>query len=126
MFDLSGVQGFVPYESVETTGSSDNNVRAFRLVTKELGVLGYRSSTKESADSNLGHVLGKPRILVLNLERQLASVAHNEDRNLAVHWLELLKRGENENCGFTVTRLSLAQYIHSENCLRDALLLNYI
>ena len=79
VFDFGGVQGLVPDEGIEATRGGYNNVRAFRLVTEELGVLGDGSSTEESAHSDLWHVLGEPVVLVANLEGKLASVTQHED-----------------------------------------------
>lgn len=90
VFDFGGVQGLVPNKRIETSRGGDHNVRAFCLLAEELGVLGDGSTTEESVNADLWNVLGEPGIFVLNLERQLASVTHHEDRDLAVHWLELL------------------------------------
>ena len=124
VFDLGGVQSPLPDKRVQTARSGDDNVWAFGLVGEDGLVLVDTNTTEEGADPHIRHVLGKPGVLVLDLERQLASVAHDEDRDLAVHRLELLKRGENEYSGFTVSRLGLAKYVHSEDSLGNALLLH--
>lgn len=125
VLDVLSIQHLVPRESVETSRCGDNDVRALRLVTKKLRVLGDWGSSVEGADPDIRHVLGETRVLVLDLERELPSVAEHQNGHLAVDRLELLKSREDENGGFTVTGLCLAKNIHAENRLRNALLLDW-
>lgn len=124
MLHVFGVQNFVPHESVESAGSGHHDVGALGLVPEEFGVLRDGSSTEEGRDADVGHVLGESRVLVLYLEGELASVAEDDDGDLAVHRLELLESRQDEHGGLTVTRLGLAQNIHSEHGLRDTFLLD--
>ena len=79
VFDFGGVQGLVPDERVEATGRGHDDVRAFRLVTEELGIFGDGSSTEEGRDADIGHVLGETRVLILDLEGKLSSVTEDKD-----------------------------------------------
>ena len=124
MLDFGSVENLVSDESVEAAWGGDHDVRALCLVAEEVCILCNRSATEESADTDVGHVLGETSILVLDLESELPSVAQNNDRHLAVDRLELLKRRQDEHRRLSVTRLCLAQDVHSKDSLRDALLLN--
>lgn len=124
VLDVLGIQDLVADEGVQAAGGSDDDVGALGLVLDELGVLGHGSATKERADAHVGHVLRETRVLVLNLVGKLTRVAQNYHRDLAVDWLKLLQRSENEHSRLPVTRLGLAQDIHAQNGLRDTLLLD--
>ena len=71
-----------------------------------------------------GEVLGEPLVLFADLEGQLAGVAHDDDRHLAVDRLQLLQRGQHEDGSLAHSRLCLAQDVHAEDSLRDALVLD--
>jgi hypothetical protein len=58
------------------------------------------------------------------LEGEFASVAEDEDRNLAIDGLQLLESGEDEDRSFTVPRFRLAQDVHPEDGLGNTLLLD--
>ena len=124
VLDLGGVEDLVSYEGVQTAGGGDHDMGALGLVAEEVGVLDHRGTAEESADTDVGHVLGETSVLVLDLESKLTGVAQNNDRHLAVDRLELLKSSQDEDSRLSVTRLCLAQDIHSKDGLRDALLLD--
>ena len=69
-------------------------------------------------------VFAEPGVFILNLVGELTGVAHNKDRALAGHRLDLLKCGENEDGSFSKTGLGLAKDIGSEDGLRNAHLLD--
>lgn len=94
------------------------------LVLENLGVLLDGSATVEDASLDVGHVLGETVVLVADLESQLTSVAHDQDRAFAGDGLDLLKGCEDEDRSLTETRLGLADDITSEKRLRDTCLLN--
>ncbi len=71
-----------------------------------------------------GHVLGESLVLLADLERQLAGVAHDQHADLAVDRLELLHRRQDEDGRLAHPGLGLAQDVHAEHGLRDALMLN--
>jgi len=52
-------------------------------------------------------------------------VAHDQDvAGVVVRWLQLLERGQNEDGSLAHTGLGLAEYVHAQNGLRNALVLN--
>lgn len=125
VFNVFGVEKFVSDEGIEATGGGNDDVRALSLVLEGFSVLGNGSSSIECANANIGHVLGKARVLVLDLECQFTRVAENEDRHFTVHGLELLQRRKDENGSLAMSRLSLAQNVHAKHRLWNALLLHY-
>ena len=58
------------------------------------------------------------------LIRQLASMAHDEGADFVVRDLQLLKQGNDEHGSLAHTALCLANDVHAEDSLRDALVLN--
>ena len=77
------------------------------------------------AHLNATHVLGESLVLLADLEGQLAGVAHDDDRHLAVDRLQLLQRGKDEDGSLAHARLGLTEDVHAENGLRDALVLDF-
>jgi hypothetical protein len=125
MLDLGGVESFIANEGIEATRSGNDDMGAFSFITKELNVLRHGCSSVKRADTNVWHVLGETRVLVFDLERQLACMAHNEDGDRAIHGFELLKRRKNEYSCLSVTGFCLTKNVHTEDGLGNALLLNY-
>lgn len=113
MLDVFGVQYFISRQCIQPTGCGDDDVGAFALVAKEFRIFGYWCAAVESADSDIGHVLGEAGVFVFDLEGEFAGVAKNEDGHLPVDGFELLKSGQDKHSGFSVTRLRLTQDIHS-------------
>ena len=124
VLDFGGVEDLVSDEGVESTGGGDHDMGALGLVAEEVGVLDHRGTAEESADTDVGHVLGETSVLVLDLESKLTGVAQNNDRHLAVDRLELLQSRENEHRSLSVTRLRLTKHVHSKNSLGNTLLLH--
>jgi len=119
-----GVQGILEDESTKSTRSSDNNVRAFASVTKDLNVFGNRGTTVEGVDADIGHILGKASVLVFDLKGEFTRVAKDYYGDFAIDRFQLLECRKNENCSFSMSRLCLTQNVHSKNSLRNAFLLN--
>lgn len=71
-----------------------------------------------------GGVLGEPLVLLGDLEGELPGVAHDEHGDLAVDRLDLLQRGQHEHGRLAHAGLGLAQDVHAEHGLRDALVLH--
>lgn len=111
-------------QCVETTGSGDDDVRVGFLVLENVDVVLDGSTTVEDRGLDVRKVLAESGVLVLDLEGQLTSVAHDEDGALAVHRLDLLEGGQNENGSFTETRFGLTKNVGSKDGLRDAVLLD--
>lgn len=124
MLHIFGIQDFISRQGVETSRGSNNDVWAFGFVAEKFSVLCDGSSTIEGGNPNVREVLGKTSVFVLDLEGQLSSVTENEDGYFAVHWLQLLESGKDENSGLSVTRLGLTEHVHTENGLGNAFLLN--
>jgi len=83
------------------------------------------SSTIEDGSADIRHVLGESEVLVADLEGEFAGVAEYDDRDTVFCWVELLEGSEDENGGLSMTRLGLAENVHAEDRLRDALLLHW-
>jgi len=122
--DVAQAEVLVAHKGVQTTGSGDNDVRVGLLVLENVDVVLNGSATVEDRGLDVGQVLAETGVLILDLESQLAGVAHDQHRALAVDRLDLLKSGQDENGSFTKTRLGLAKDVGSENCLRNAVLLD--
>jgi hypothetical protein len=122
--NASKSKGLVTDKSLETTGSTDNDVRAGVLVLQSLHVGLDGGTTEEDASLDVGHVLAESVVLIANLVGQFTSVAHDNHRNLAIDGLNLLQSGKDEDSRLTQTRLGLADNVSSEKSLRNAGLLN--
>lgn len=72
-------------------------MRASVLILECLHVGLDGSSTIEHTGLDIGHVLAEAVVLVTDLVSQLSGVAHNNDGDLSVHRLDLLKGSENED-----------------------------
>jgi hypothetical protein len=77
--DVAEAQVLVANQSVQATRSGDDNVRVSLLVCKDVDVLLDGSTAVENRGPNVRQVLAETCVLVLNLEGQLAGVAHNQD-----------------------------------------------
>lgn len=124
MLDILRIEDFIAGKGVEAARGGDDDVGALCLVTEEFSILANGRATEERADADVGHVLRKPRVLVLDLERELAGVTEDNDGNFAIDRFKLLQRSQDEHCRLSVTRLRLAQDIHPQDCLGNALLLD--
>jgi hypothetical protein len=117
-------QELVPNQGVQSTRSGHNDVRMSIFVFENFGILLDRGSSVEHSGLHLRHVFAESRILILDLVGELTSVTHNKDRGLTGDWLNLLKGGKDEYSSLPETGLGLAENIGSENCLRNAYLLD--
>mmetsp|Transcript_9195 Transcript_9195/g.16849 ORF Transcript_9195/g.16849 Transcript_9195/m.16849 type:complete len:392 (+) Transcript_9195:196-1371(+) len=99
-----------------------HDVRAVR--GKEGHVFGDGHAPEDDLRLDTGEVLGKAVVLALDLVRKFARVAHDQHRHLAIHRLKLVQRSENKHSGLPHSRFCLANDIHTQNRLRDALLLD--
>ncbi len=125
MFDLCGIEGLVPSKGVESTGGSDDDMRAPGFIPEKFGVLCDRGTAVKGVDANVRHVLREARVFVFDLKRQFAGMAEDENRDLAVDGLQLLESRQNKDGCLSMTRLCLAQDIHSQNSLGNTFLLHY-
>src|ERR1700761_6233865 len=120
------VQDFVPRQGVQSARGGNDDVGAPGFVAQRLRILHDWRSSIERADAYVGHVFREARVLVLDLERKFARVAEDNDGDLAVDRLELLQCREDKDSSLSVSGLCLAEDVHAQHCLRDALLLDYI
>lgn len=93
MFQIGETELLITHKSVDTTRSANYDVRVGILVSEELNILLDRGSTVEDTNFDIGEELGEPIVLVLDLESQFTSVAHDENSGnarfgLLVHLLE--------------------------------------
>jgi len=109
---------------VKTTRCSNNDVGMGVLILENLGIFLNGSSSIKDSSLYIRHILAEASVLIFNLVGQLASVAHDEDRGLASDRLNLLEGCKDEDGGLTETRFGLAKDIGTENCLRNANLLD--
>lgn len=70
-----------------------------------------------------GQILGETLVFLADLEGQFTSVAHNQNRNFPVDWLQLLKSCQNENGRLSHSRFCLTNDVHAEDCLWDTFVL---
>lgn len=89
--DGGSVQSLVSNQSVQSTGGSDNDVRALCLVLQDFLVLLDGGSTVKDTGLDGGHVLGESGKFVLDLEGQFSGVTENDARDLAVDGFQLLQ-----------------------------------
>ena len=94
-------QSLVTNKSFETARSTDNDVGTSLLVLQGLNILLDRGSTVEDTGFDVRHVFAEAVVLIANLVSQLASVAHDDNRDLSVDGLDLLQGGQNEDCSLS-------------------------
>lgn len=111
-------------QRVQTTGRTNHNIRERVFVRKRLDILLERSTTVEDGRLNIGEVFTESSVFVLDLVRQLTSMAHDKDRAFAGDRLQLMEGRQDENRRFSETRLGLAEDIDVQNSGRNADLLD--
>lgn len=114
----------VSYELVHTAGCGDDDMWVGILVLENLGILCNGSSTVEDRGLYIWHIFAESCVFILDLIRKFTGVTHDKDRGFASDRLHLLKGGEDEDCGLTETRFSLAKDIGTEDSLRNGHLLD--
>jgi hypothetical protein len=121
MFQVLQVELLVANEGEDSAGCANDNVRCHGLESF-LVLLDWHSS-EEDANLDSRHVLAETLVFLADLEGQLTSVTHDEDENVVIGRLELLKRCQDENSGLSHTRFRLAQNIHAQDGLWNAFVL---
>ena len=125
VLDAAGAQVLVADERVQTARRGDDDVRASRLLLEDIDVGLDGRAAVEGRGPDVWQVLAEPRVLVADLEGELARVTENDDGDLAINrLLELLQSGEDEDSGLAQTGLGLTKDVHTEDGLRDADLLD--
>merc|ERR1719273_1574075 len=109
-------------EGQNPAGSSNNNMRTVAL--ENLLVLRDRHPSEKHSNLDVGQKLGESLVLLTDLEGQLSGVTHHQHRNLSIHGLNLLESSQNKYSSFSHARLGLAQNVHTQDSLGDALVLD--
>jgi hypothetical protein len=122
--DAAQAEGLVPNESLEAARGANNDVRASVLVLQRLHILLDGGTAVENTRLNIRHVFAEAVVLIANLVGQLTGVAHDHNRDLAIHWLNLLQSRQDEDGSLSQTGLGLADNVTTEEGLRNASLLN--
>jgi len=79
VLDVPERKDLVSDQSVKSTRCTNNDVGVLLLALQELDVLGHGRATIEDGRLNLGEVLAKSGVFVLDLVCQLSSVAHDQN-----------------------------------------------
>lgn len=122
--NVSKAQLLIANQGIHSSGCGDDDVWMSLGLRKHVVILLNWGSTVEYRRLDLWQILCEAGVLILDLERQLASVAHDKDGRLAIDGLNLLEAGENEDGSFAQTRLGLADNVGSKDGLRDTDLLD--
>ena len=89
----------------------------------EGGTILWIDTAEGSTDTDVGMYLVK-RVYSFLIWRELMGVPHNNDRHLAVDWVELLSSRQDKHGRLSATRLRLAQDVYFKDCSEDILLRN--
>lgn len=126
MLQVGKSEFLITDESMDSTGGTHDDVRMSFLVRQEIDVLLNRRSTVEDRDLDIGQELGETVVFVLDLECQLAGVAHDKDGcNARLRFLiHLLESSQDEDGSLSETGLGLTEDIVSEDGLGNGNLLD--
>ena len=123
-FDISEAKLLLSDQSVQTSRSSDNDMRVGVLVGKGFDILLHWCASIKDCCLHFREIFAEPGIFVLDLVCEFTGVTHDKDCALAGHRLDLLKCSENEDGCLSETGLGLAENIGSKDGLRNAYLLD--
>lgn len=123
-FDAAKAKLLLTHKSIESSRSTDNDMRMGILVGQDLNVLLHGRAAVEDRGLHIRKILAEAGVLVLDLVGQLTSVAEDQDSGLASNGFELLQSGEDEHSRLTKTRLRLAENVGTDDSLRNAVLLD--
>ena len=115
---------FVANQGVKPSGGADNDMGMSILVLQILDIFLHRRTAIENSRLNLREILAEAGIFVLDLVRQLSSVAHDQHRRLVDRSNDLLQSGEYEHSSLSEARFGLAENVGAQYGLRNAHLLN--
>lgn len=83
-----------------------------------------RRTSVEDSGLDIRQVLGEALVLLLDLEGQLSRVAQHHHVHLAGHGVQQVQRGQHEHGGLAHARLGLADNVHAQHGLGNALVLH--
>ena len=109
-------------EVEDTTGSAHHDLGL--LVGKGIRVELDVYTAIEHHALDLGQVLTESLVLSLDLVGELAGVAEDKDRYFSWNGYKLVEGRQHEDGRLAHPRLGLADDIHAQHCLGDALVLN--
>jgi hypothetical protein len=115
---------FVSNQGIESTRSCNDDIWVCVLVFQSGNILVDFDTSIEDSSLDLWHVFAESSVLIFDLICKLSSMTHDQDRGLARDWLGLLKSCKDKDGGFTKTGFGLTEHIGSEDCLRNADLLD--
>jgi hypothetical protein len=100
------------------------------IVLQNITVLLDRNTTVKDGSLDIRQVLGETLVLMRNLECQFTSVAKNQNRDLVLAlWegggVELMESGQDKDSCLSHSGLGLADNVHSQNSLWNALVLHF-
>mmetsp|Transcript_38923 Transcript_38923/g.86582 ORF Transcript_38923/g.86582 Transcript_38923/m.86582 type:complete len:221 (-) Transcript_38923:243-905(-) len=110
-------------ELLDPSGGANDDVGG--LLLQLLLLLLHRESTEEVANLHTTQASAETLKLVADLVCKLACVAKNDSLYFVGLGVKLLEDRKNEHSGLAHTRLRLAKDIHTQNGVRDALVLNF-
>lgn len=122
--DISKAKLLLSDQSIQTTRSSDNDMRVSVFVGKGFDILLHWCAPVKDCCLHFWEIFAEPGVFVLNLVGEFTGVTHNKDGALAGYRLNLLKCCENKDGCLSETGLGLAENIGSEDSLRNAHLLD--
>ena len=119
---LRQVNALAADEVKKTPGRGNDHRRLFLL---QGGFVSHdRHAAVQDSRFHLGQVLGESSVLMPDLEGQFAHVAQNDNTDV-VAGVQLLKRSQHKHCGLPHARLGLTDDIHTQQRVRDALMLHW-
>ena len=122
VLDALGDQLLVPHELRDAARRAHDDVRRLRL--EDPLVLGDGDAAVEDLGLGVGEVAGEALELVGDLVGELARVAEHQRAHLRLLRLQLVQAREHEDGRLPHPRLCLAEHVHAEDGLRDALVLD--
>ena len=98
----------------------------WRLFLQELDMLTYGLTTENYRDCYffVVQVLREPIVLLFYLKRELSSVAHNNYWSRLWVVFKLMQSVEHKHCSFAHSWLGLTKYVHTDQTLWNAFLLD--
>lgn len=123
MLDSVQFQVLVTGKTKDTTGSSDDNVRA--IVLEDFLVLLDRNTSVKDGSLDGRQILAESLVLVGNLKGQFAGVANDQDADLCFLHVGLLQSSQGKDGSLSHSRLGLADNVTSQDGLWDGLVLDF-
>jgi len=125
LLQIGKIQCLFIDKTQDAPGCSDDNVGKIVFVLKNISVLLKGDSSVEHLSVDFWtKILLEAFKFGTNLKGQFTGMAENKCRDLPFDWYYLLKNREDKHGSFPHTTLSLTNNVGSQNCLRNAFVLN--